>query len=43
MQKFIERFLAAPTGSFFVFGPRGTGKSTWLKETFPDAYLRFVG
>jgi predicted AAA+ superfamily ATPase len=39
MDKFIERFFSAPTGSFFIFGPRGTGKSTWLKETFPDAYL----
>ena len=39
MDKFIERFFSAPTGSFFIFGPRGTGKTTWLKETFPDAYL----
>lgn len=23
--------------SFFLFGPRGTGKSTWLKATFPQA------
>ena len=23
--------------SFFLFGPRGTGKSTWLKKMFPDA------
>lgn len=23
--------------SFFLFGPRGTGKSTWLKTTFPQA------
>lgn len=23
--------------SFFLFGPRGTGKSTWVKEMFPDA------
>jgi predicted AAA+ superfamily ATPase len=23
--------------SFFLFGPRGTGKSTWVKTTFPDA------
>lgn len=22
--------------SFFLFGPRGTGKTTWLKKTFPD-------
>ncbi len=23
--------------SFFLFGPRGTGKTTWLKHNFPDA------
>ncbi len=23
--------------SFFLFGPRGTGKTTWLKEQLPDA------
>ncbi len=38
MGKFFERFFKAPTDSFFIFGPRGTGKSTWLKKTFPDAY-----
>lgn len=25
--------------SFFLFGPRGTGKSTWLKKSFPHALL----
>ncbi len=25
--------------SFFLFGPRGTGKSTWLKKRFPNALL----
>ena len=29
----ISRF----NGNFFLFGPRGTGKSTWLRETYPDA------
>jgi len=24
--------------SFFLFGPRGTGKSTWLKDQFKDAF-----
>jgi predicted AAA+ superfamily ATPase len=38
MEIFIERFFSAPHDSFFIFGPRGTGKSTWLKKTFPDAY-----
>ena len=28
------------SGSFFLFGPRGTGKSTWLGQRFPEA--RFV-
>ncbi len=23
--------------SFFLFSPRGTGKTTWVKQTFPDA------
>lgn len=23
--------------SFFLFGPRGTGKTTWVKKTFPDS------
>lgn len=23
--------------SFFLFGPRGTGKTTWIKQNFPDA------
>lgn len=27
-----------PAGqSFFLFGPRGVGKSTWAKRTFPEA------
>ena len=29
--------ISAAKGSFFLFGPRGTGKSVWLKEQFPDA------
>ena len=31
------RFLKDPGQSFFLFGPRGTGKSTWLKRGFPNA------
>ena len=31
--------MAAPKGSFFLFGLRGVGKSTWTKEAFPDAYV----
>ncbi len=33
----VARFLQPPPGSFFLFGPRGTGKSTWLAHTFPGA------
>ena len=28
---------AAGGRSFFLFGPRGTGKTTWIKQRFPDA------
>lgn len=31
------RLLSTPTQSAFLFGPRGTGKSTWLRERFPRA------
>jgi predicted AAA+ superfamily ATPase len=33
----FPRQLALPDRSFFLFGPRGTGKSTWLKQVLPDA------
>ena len=33
----ISRQLARPDRSFFLFGPRGTGKSTWLRHVFPNA------
>jgi predicted AAA+ superfamily ATPase len=33
----LGRFLRPPAGSFFLFGPRGTGKSTWLAQTFHGA------
>jgi len=32
-----NRFLIEPRGNFFLFGPRGTGKSTWLRTRFPNA------
>ncbi len=33
-----SRLLIAPKNrSFFLFGPRGTGKTTWVKNTFPKA------
>ncbi len=33
----IPRFFKVPQQSFFLFGPRGTGKSTWLQNQFSDA------
>jgi predicted AAA+ superfamily ATPase len=33
----IPRFFTPPAESFFLFGPRGTGKSTFMRERFPDA------
>jgi uncharacterized protein len=31
------RFFKVPSQSFFLFGPRGTGKSTWLRHELPEA------
>jgi uncharacterized protein len=31
------RFFVPPAGSFFLLGPRGTGKTTLLREQFADA------
>ena len=35
----LPRILEAPRQSFFLMGPRGTGKSTWLRIAFPDAHV----
>lgn len=35
----INRKIRTPTRSFFLFGPRGTGKSTWLRKEFPEAKI----
>ncbi len=35
--KKIVRFLYQTTESYFLFGPRGTGKTTWLKMNYPEA------
>lgn len=37
MEKYIPRFFTIPDQSFFLFGPRGTGKSTFLRHRNPDA------
>ena len=33
----VDRFFQDAPGSYFLFGPRGTGKSTWLKRRYPQA------
>jgi predicted AAA+ superfamily ATPase len=35
----LNRIFKAPKQSFFLLGPRGTGKSTWLRAHFPNAYV----
>ncbi len=30
-------FFRPPPGHFFLFGPRGTGKSAWLQAALPEA------
>ena len=37
MPTMFTRTLKLPNQSFFLFGPRGTGKSSWLKSVLPDA------
>ena len=34
---FITRLLKVPDRSFFLFGPRGVGKTSWLRQVLPDA------
>jgi predicted AAA+ superfamily ATPase len=38
MDSAYPRLLKPPRGSFFLFGPRGVGKSTWLRAVFPRAH-----
>ena len=35
----IQRIFKAPQKSFFLMGPRGSGKSTWIRATFPDSHV----
>ncbi len=32
-----QRLLELPKTSFFLFGPRATGKTTWLRQVLPEA------
>ena len=38
-QKNYKRLLQQNNESYFLFGPRGTGKTTWLKMNYPDALV----
>lgn len=39
----VIRFLPKLGKSFFLFGPRGTGKSTWVKAAYKDSlYIDFL-
>ncbi len=33
----LKRLLKAPAQSFFLLGPRGTGKTTWIKDHYTNA------
>jgi len=35
----LKRIFKAPPQSYFLMGPRGSGKSTWLRATYPDAHV----
>ena len=35
--EYVPRFFDYPGGSYYLFGPRGTGKSTWLRARYPQA------
>lgn len=37
--EFLPRFFDPPEQSFFLFGPRGTGKSSWVRNTCGDALV----
>ncbi len=35
---YVRRRLVPPPQSFFLFGPRGAGKSTWVREEMPGIH-----
>lgn len=35
----IRRFFQKSQQSFFLFGPRGTGKSTWVHQHLPNSFV----
>ncbi len=39
MKIITRRFFNLPDNSCFIFGPRGTGKSTWIKQNLKEAMV----
>jgi uncharacterized protein len=37
IMEFVSRFLKPSADHFFLLGPRGTGKTLWSRQTFPEA------
>ncbi len=37
MRSLYDRFFKGSSSSYFLFGPRGTGKSTWVRKHYPNA------
>ena len=37
--EYQTRFFYPPEQSFFLFGPRGTGKSSWIEHTYSKALV----
>ena len=35
--QYVPRSILSPDESFFLLGPRGTGKSTWLLHVYPHS------
>lgn len=35
--EFVPRFLDVPQRSFYLFGPRGTGKSAWTRQVYANS------
>ncbi len=36
---FVRLLKVPEKKSFFLFGPRGTGKSSWISKTFPNSHI----
>lgn len=39
MSSLVKRFLKPIKSSFFIFGPRGTGKTSWTLQNYSDALM----